>query len=137
MSGAYGDFLGAFGELFQPITFYSMDKEINGSLTNSTVVCTVPTIVLDDDNNGLWRQSLTGMGKEFLNCVEDTLIYVLTPTSVKAGLYFRHPVTKLTMRVTNPLDRALSGGLIAFKTESLTGTTDQNNQTLTMQEALY
>ena len=137
MSGVYGDFLGAFAELFQPITFYSMDKGVNGSLKNSTIVCTVPTIVLDDENNGLWRQSLTGMGKEFLNCVENTLIYVLTPTSVKAGLYFRHPTTKLTMRVTGPLDRAQTGGLIAFKTESLTGTTDQNNKTLELQGALY
>jgi len=138
MSGVYGDFLGSFPELFQPITFYSMDKEINGSLNNDNVVCKLPVILIDEDTSGLFRQLISGTGShDVLNLKEDVFIYALTPNKLTVGLYFKHPQTGFTMKLTNPLDRALQGGTIIYKAESLTGITDQNNKTLNIAGGLF
>jgi len=130
MSGAYGDFLQAFPELYE--TCQVFDKE------DKTDIRTIRCIHLTQHGDGIKRRKYTS-GNTGLDITGDDQIFVLAKYMrlVNIGTYVLFQDTLDWYRLTKLMSYKKAAGYAVYKVELVTGATADSDADLNVKEPYF
>lgn len=125
MTGAYGNFLTAFPELFDTITFRD-GRRFRG-------------ILVDNRNADIFRQKVGNKSTSVLDLNNLSYLYVSTDTAnkIKEGERFVHPEHGYEMSVTGRISHSKAAGYTILKTERVSGADSTQVEELKVKEPLF
>lgn len=119
MSGVYGSFLPYFGELFQPVEFYSSDPVEGGGFGPPRENQWHNVIFMHRDTMTLEAQHIDGY--DAIDWENDCWMYSPSDAPIRVGMFFNHPDDGELHRITRLVDKGMVGGYKRWVVERIQG----------------